>query len=155
MERIAASVGQPRPGRAIASAFPRHVNLRLVNSARDVFGAMLIRCGLHRAEADAIAAQICKTCNECTVENVQVCVQNIPRLHPLLKWLTYTHLHNSFAKHNSCTTYCHLKRDMPPTASTWKVFAGTSLPETSLSKSTQVLMSAVVSLLATRSRYHI
>ncbi|USW51318.1 hypothetical protein Slin15195_G046370 [Septoria linicola] len=73
MERIAASIGQPRPGRAIGSAFPRHVNLRLVNSARDVFGAMLIRSGLHRTEADAIAAQICKTCNECTVENVQLC----------------------------------------------------------------------------------
>ncbi len=72
MERIAEQFAQPRHGRPIAPAITQHVMLRSVDGARDVLGGALIHSGVRRQDADAIAAQICKTCNACTVDNIQV-----------------------------------------------------------------------------------
>lgn len=44
-----------------------------VNEARATFCAALRLAGLQSYKADAVTAQVCKTCNICTVENIQVC----------------------------------------------------------------------------------
>ncbi|PPJ58229.1 hypothetical protein CBER1_10212 [Cercospora berteroae] len=44
-----------------------------VDEARATFGAALRLAGLQSYKAHAITAQICQTCNICTIENVQLC----------------------------------------------------------------------------------
>lgn len=44
-----------------------------VNEARATFAAALRLAGLQSYKAEAVTAQVCKTCNLCTLENIQVC----------------------------------------------------------------------------------
>ncbi|PIA91618.1 hypothetical protein CB0940_09022 [Cercospora beticola] len=73
MERAYRVLQQLQKDGVMTSEAARITRPSNVNEARATFGAALRLAGLQSYKADAVTAQVCKTCNICTIENIQRC----------------------------------------------------------------------------------